>query len=87
MKQLLKNSEDYKYWLSGYNPQSYYINSRAEDEPISYPCIIVYNEQESYHVFKDAVEYEFVYLNDFGTVEDPERVLIQKSILCKLLSR
>ena len=75
MKQLLKNSEDYKHWLSGYN-KSCYINSWVKDEPISYPCIIVYKEQESYHVFRDSVEYEFVYLNDFETTEDPERARI-----------
>jgi hypothetical protein len=72
MKRLLKNSEDYKYWSDEFDPDFYYINSWAEDEPISYPCIVIYNEQEGFNTFKDTINYEFVYLSDFEIVDDPE---------------
>ena len=80
MKTLLKNSEDFKYWLSSYNPQSYYINSWAENEPILYPCIVIYHEQEDFNTFKDIISYEFVYLSDFEITEDPERARIEKTL-------
>ena len=65
MKRLLKNSTDYRYWVDEYNPDMYYPNSWAEDEPISYPCIVIYNELENSDTYKNTINYEFVYINDF----------------------
>ena len=69
MKRLLRNSTDYKCWVDEYKPDMYYTNSWAEDEPISYPCIVIYNEQEGFYTYKDTINYEFVYLNDFNNCE------------------
>ena len=64
MKRLLNNKEEFTDWISGYN-NMFYVNSYEEDEPLNYPCVVIYNERENFNSYKDDLNYEFVYLEDF----------------------
>jgi hypothetical protein len=32
---------------------------------LNYPCVVIYNETENFNSYKDNLDYEFVYLEDF----------------------
>jgi hypothetical protein len=65
MKTLILNSGDFNFWKNNYNSESFYINSYAEERPLRYPCVVIYNEHENHDGIKNNIDYEFVYLNDF----------------------
>ena len=65
MKRLLTNKEDFSYWFNSYNREKWCINSYEETEPLNYPCVVVYNESENFNSYRENLDYEFVYLNDF----------------------
>jgi hypothetical protein len=56
------------------------MNSWAEESPKTYPTVIVYQETEIPGSYKLAICYEFIYLNDFEAIEDPERIRIKKTL-------
>lgn len=64
MKRLFDNKEEFTDWISGYT-NSFYVNSYEEEEPLNYPCVVIYNERENFNSYKDDLNYEFVYLEDF----------------------
>lgn len=67
--------ETFKVECSGAN-----MNSWAEESPETYPAVVVYRETEIPDSYKTEIHYEFIYLIDFGTIEDPERVRIKKTL-------
>lgn len=67
--------ETFKVECSGAN-----MNAWAEISPETYPAIVVYRETEIPDSYITEIHYEFIYLNDFETVEDPERTRIKKTL-------
>lgn len=64
MKRLFDNKEEFIDWINGYN-NMFYVNSYEEEEPLNYPCVVIYNETENFNSYIDNLDYEFVYLEDF----------------------
>lgn len=67
--------ETFKVECSGAN-----MSPCAENSPETYPVVVVYRETEIPGSYKTEIHYEFVYLNNFETVEDPERARIKKTL-------
>ena len=65
MKRLFDNKEEFIDWISYYKTSKFYVNSYEEEEPLNYPCVVIYNETENFNSYKDNLDYEFVYLEDF----------------------
>lgn len=65
MKRLFDNKEEFTDWISGYNRNRFYVNSYEEEEPLNYPCVVIYTESENFNSYRDDLDYEFVYLEDF----------------------
>lgn len=66
MKRLFNNKEEFIDWISYYKTSKFYVNSYEEEEPLNYPCVVIYNETENFNSYKDNLDYEFVYLEDFN---------------------
>lgn len=62
MKKLLNNRDEFQQFQRNINP-CYLFISADEEEPESFPCIIVYDE--IFDGFNDCIYYEFVYVYDF----------------------
>lgn len=67
--------ETFKVECSGAN-----MNSWVEESPKTYPAVVVYRETEIPGSYKTEIHYEFIYLNDFEMVEDPERTRLKKTL-------
>jgi hypothetical protein len=65
MKRLFDNKEEFIDWISYYKTGKFYVNSYEEETPLNYPCVVIYNETENFNSYKDNLDYEFVYLEDF----------------------
>lgn len=53
--------------------EGYRMFAIDEDTPITFPTVVTYNVSQSPYSIKMDLNYSFVYLNDFETVEDPKR--------------
>lgn len=67
MKRLFNNKEEFTGWINDYNNNRFYVNSYEEEEPLNYPCVVIYNEKENFNSYRDDLDYEFVYLEDFAS--------------------
>lgn len=85
MKVLINNREDFDNWCECHN--SFNRISYEEDEPINYPCIVIFRVLSTGYSIYDDLYYEFVYLQDFSELSEddeefsdyePEYVAIDK---------
>jgi hypothetical protein len=67
-KELLKNKEEFDAFIKGntglFTGYGRVDKSQYLEEPISYPCVVVYEIQHS-NYGPDTLECEYVYPNDF----------------------
>ena len=42
MKRLFDNKEEFIDWISYYKTSKFYVNSYEEEEPLNYPCVVIY---------------------------------------------
>ena len=65
LKDKLESREDFSEWKE--SNKNYLTFASSDDEPVNYPCVVVYYLDENDFVLNaDVLTYEFVYLSDFN---------------------